>query len=97
MYAQNLHNGIMAKHSKHQDRIIRNYYENHDDLMLQRLGESVTDLYLAEGKARLKLWRHVAEILEKMKIPENEIATLVSSDDPTLVANLLQKLLKERG
>ena len=33
--------------------------------MLQRLGELVTDLFLAEGKAKARLWKRVAEILEK--------------------------------
>ena len=42
----------MAKHSKHQQSIIRNYYQNKGAIGLQRLSELVTDLYLAEGKQR---------------------------------------------
>jgi hypothetical protein len=38
--------------SPHQQRIIKRYYENQDTIQLQRLGELVTDLYLAEGKKR---------------------------------------------
>jgi hypothetical protein len=86
----------MAKQrSNYQDRIIRNYYQNRDDIMLQRLGELVTDLFLAEGKAKTRLWKRVAEILEKLKIPKNEIEHLVRSDNPTLVANVLKKLLEK--
>ena len=87
----------MAKRSNYQDRVIRNYYQNRDDIMLQRLGELVTDLFLAEGKARTKVWSRVAEILEKLKIPPGEIQKIVRSDNPTLVANVLEKLLKESG
>jgi hypothetical protein len=83
----------MPKRSNYQERIIRNYYQNRDDLMLQRLGELVTDLFLAEGKARARLWKRVAETLDKLKIPADRIQHLVRSDNPTLVANVLKELL----
>jgi hypothetical protein len=87
----------MAKRSNYQDRVIRNYYENRDTIMLQRLGELVTDLYLSEGKTTARLWKRVAEILEKLKVPKSQIQHLVRSENPTLVANLLKKLLEESG
>ena len=87
----------MAKRSSYQDRIIRNYYENHDEIMLQRVGELVTDLFLSEGQAKVRLWKRVAEILEKLKIPKDQIQHLVRSDNPTLVANVLKKLLEKMG
>jgi hypothetical protein len=83
----------MAKRSAYQDRIIRNYYQNQDTIMLQRLGELVSDLYLAEGKARQRIWARVAAALEKLKVPADRIRHLVDSDNPTLVANLLKELL----
>ncbi|MBU4273510.1 MAG: hypothetical protein KKE86_11775 [Planctomycetes bacterium] len=85
----------MPKRSSYQDRMIRNYYQNRDEIMLQRLGELVTDLYLAEGKAKSRLWKRVAETLEKLKVPESRIQHLVASDNPALVANTLKKLLEE--
>jgi ribosomal protein L18E len=86
----------MAKQrSSYQDRVIRNYYQNRDDIMLQRLGELVTDLFLAEGKTKSRIWKRVAEILEKLKVPRGEIERLVRSDNPTLVANVLKKLLEK--
>ena len=85
----------MPKRSSYQDRVIRNYYNNRDTIMLQRLGELVTDLFLSEGKAKARIWKRVAEILEKLKIPKSQIQHLVRSDNPTLVANLLKKLLEE--
>ncbi|MCE5266766.1 MAG: hypothetical protein LLG00_02635 [Planctomycetaceae bacterium] len=85
----------MAKRSSYQDRIIRNYYENRDEIMLQRLGELVTDLYLAEGKARSKLWIRVAEAMEKLKVPKEQVQRLVRGDDPAKVADVLKKLLEK--
>jgi len=83
----------MPKRSSYQDRIIKRYYENRDDIMLQRLGELVTDLYLAEGKSRAKLWERIAAALEKLKIPAQRIEHLIATDNPSLVAKLLAELL----
>ena len=41
----------MAERSKHQQKIIKNYYQNREAISLQRLSELVSELYLAEGKA----------------------------------------------
>lgn len=87
----------MPKRSSHQDRVIRNYYQHRDEIMLQRLGELITDLYLAEGKAKARLWKRVAEALEKLKVPKSQVQHLVASENPALVANMLKKLLEEMG
>ena len=65
----------MAKRSSYQQRVIRNYYENQDAILLQRLGDLVTDLYLAEGQARARLWKRVATTLEKLKAAQGAGAT----------------------
>jgi hypothetical protein len=83
----------MAKRSDYQDRIIRRYYENRDEIMLQKLGELVSDLYLAEGKARTKIWTRAAEALAKLKVPKSQIDHIVQSDNPALLVNQLKELL----
>jgi len=83
----------MPKRSSYQQRVIRNYYENRDAIALQKLSEMVTDLYLAEGKARERLWGRVAAALEKLKVPKTRVEHLVASDNPSLVANLVKELL----
>jgi hypothetical protein len=86
----------MAKRSSYQDSIIRNYYQNQDAIMLQKLGDLVTDLYLAEGKAKDRLWKRLAQTLKNLKIPDDQIEHIVGSDNPTLAANLLKKLLETK-
>jgi hypothetical protein len=86
----------MAERSRYQDRIIKNYYENQDSILLQRLGELVTDLYLAEGKARQRLWARAQASLEKLKLPPARIAHLVKSDNPALLANLVKELMEPK-
>jgi hypothetical protein len=83
----------MAERSKYQQKIIKNYYENQEAIALQKLGEHVTELYLAEGKARAKRWQLIAGTLEKLKVPQARIDHLVAQDNPALVAKLLEELL----
>lgn len=86
----------MAEHSKHQQKIIKNYYDNKEAISLQRLGELVTELYLAEGKKRETEWKHVVSALEKLKVPASRIEHLRKSDNPALVAKLLEELLAKQ-
>ena len=83
----------MVERTKYQEKVIKNYYQNQDAIVVQRLGEQVTDLYLAEGKARAKKWQQVATLLEKLKVPAARIEQLTKSDNPALVAKLLEELL----
>lgn len=83
----------MADRTPYQDRIIKNYYQNLDAILVQRLGELVTDLYLAEGQKRVRLWKRVGEAMDKLKVPPQRRKHIVESDDPALVAQLLKELL----
>jgi hypothetical protein len=86
----------MANYSKYQQNIIKNYYNNQEAILLQRLGEQVTELYLAEGKARAKRWKDITKVLEKLKIPATRIEQIVGKDNPAMVAKLLEELLAKQ-
>ena len=86
----------MAEYSKHQQKIIKNYYDNQGAILLQKLGEHVTELYLAVGKARAKRWQSILGVLEKLKVPASRIKQLHESDDPALLAKLLEELLAKK-
>ena len=83
----------MAKRSKHQESIIRNYYKNRDSIALQKLGERVTDLYLAQGKARDKVWQNIMSSLKNLGVPQKRIDHLREKDDPELLAGLVTELM----
>ncbi len=87
----------MAKnYSKHQQKIIKNYYENRDAISLQRLSELVTELFLAEGKARERQWKYIVAVLEKIGLPADRIEHLRKQDDPKLLAKLVEELLAKQ-
>ena len=82
----------MADHTPYQRKIIKRYYQNLDAITFQRLSELATDLYLAEGKKRDRLWIRVEESLRKMEFPEARIALLLQKRDPALLVGILKEL-----
>lgn len=80
-------------YSKHQQKIIKNYYDNRGAISLQRLSELVTDLYLTEGKARETKWKQAVGALEKLGIPQKQILHLRQQDNPALLAKLVEEVM----
>ena len=82
----------MENYSKHQQGIIKRYYENFDQITLQKLSELVTELYLAEGKKRDKMWQTATGHMEKLRVPKDRIAHILAKKDVTLLAALVKEL-----
>ena len=80
-------------YSKHQQKVIKNYYDNRESISLQRLSELVTELYLAEGKGRERQWKFIISALEKLAIPKDRIEHLRKQDNPALLAKLVEELM----
>lgn len=79
-------------YTKHQQKIIKGYYNNLDSILLQRLQEQVTNLYLAEGKKQETVWKQVQTTLEKLKLPESRTQHILEKRDITLLAKLVEEL-----
>lgn len=82
----------MSKRSKYQQKVIKNYYDNREAIALQRVSELVTELYLAEGKQRLRHWKTLRSHLEKLGVSTAQIDHLQQQDRPELVAQLVKSL-----
>lgn len=80
-------------YSKHQQKIIKNYYNNREAISLQRLSELVTDLYLAEGKARETKWKQAVAALEKLGLKPDRIDALREQDNPALLAKVVEEMM----
>ena len=81
----------MADHTPYQRKIIERYYRNLDAITFQRLSELATDLYLAEGKKRDRLWSRVEDSLRKLEFPDARIAALLQKRDPALLVEILKE------
>jgi hypothetical protein len=82
----------MENYSKHQQGIIKRYYENFDQITLQKLSELVTELYLAEGKKRDKMWQTAASHMQKLGVPKDRIDHILAKKDVTMLAGLVKEL-----
>ncbi len=82
----------MDNFSAHQQKIIKRYYNNLDTIQLQKLAETVTDLYLAEGKKVEKLWKTAVAAMQKLEVPQQRIDLLVKSQNLEQLAKLVKEL-----
>lgn len=81
------------EYSKHQQKIIKNYYDNREAISLQRLSELVTDLYLAKGKARQTKWKQAIGALEKLGVKPDRIEHLRKQDNPAMLAKVVEEMM----
>jgi hypothetical protein len=88
----------MAKreYTSYQKKAISNYYQNLDQIALQRLQELVTELYLAESdKKRDRLWDQVQKALEHLKVQPVIAEHILKTKDIQVLARNLQDWLKK--
>lgn len=87
---------MTPEYSKYQKKVISRYYEHLDTLMLQKLQELVTDLYLAKDTPQEdKLWERVEKALQKLKIKPDTIAHIMQKRRVELLADHLKDWLKK--
>jgi hypothetical protein len=79
---------VMTKHTPHQQKIIRNFYENREGIAVQRLQELATELYLSSGKKQEQYWKQLRGHLEKLGVAAERIDYVLSTKDPALVAKI---------
>lgn len=82
----------MADYSPYQQKIIKRYFENFDTIKAQRLANLAADLYLADEKKRVRLWKQVAECLKQLEFPESRILHLLEKQDPALIPGIIREL-----
>jgi hypothetical protein len=83
---------MLENYTRHQQGIIKRYYEHFDKIQLQKLSELVTDLYLAEGTKKDKLWQSAATAMQKLKVPQSRIDHILGKKDLNLLAALVKEI-----
>ena len=86
----------LEDYTRHQQGIIKRYYQNIDQITWQKLSDLVGDLYLAEGKKREKLWQSAAAYMEKLEISRDRITHIMAKKDPLLLAGLVKELMEQK-
>jgi hypothetical protein len=89
----------MAKndYSQYQKAVISGYYNNLDTIMLGKLGELVTELYLADTQAKQnRLWQRANKAMVKLKVPSAIIDHIMEKKDVEVLAKNLQDWLANK-
>jgi len=87
----------MSDHTPYQQKVIGRYYDNFESIKLQRLSELCTEVWLAEGKKKDRLWTQVGEILVALKVPQSRIDHVMAKKEPALLPDLVTELSKKIG
>lgn len=86
----------MADLTRHQQKIVDRYYDRRDEIMLTRLQELVTELYLAEtDKKRESLWKRVDQAMANLKVPAGLAAHIMQSRKAEVLAKNVEDWLKQ--
>ena len=82
------------EHSSYQWSVISRYYDNLDTIMLGKLQELVTELYLADSAAKKEqLWQRVHKAMSKLKIKPVLIEHIMAKKDVTVLAKNIEDWL----
>ena len=77
----------MPDYTRHQKKIIERYYDRRDEIMLGKLQEIVTELYLAETQAkRDQLWKRAEKAMTALKVPDTIAQHILTQAKPEILA-----------
>ena len=82
----------MTDYTPYQKHVIKRYYNNRDHIMIQKLGEIVSELYTADEKKAARLWKRAAQALQNLEVPQARIDRLMETKSPEKLAELIAKL-----
>lgn len=88
----------MAELSRHQKKIVDRYYTHRDTIMLTKLQELVTELYLAEAKGtHHALWKRARTAMQNLGVKPSLMDHIIDQQSPEILARNIQDWLKEAG
>lgn len=84
---------IEKGYTEYQKKVIRNFYENKDLRLIQKLGELVSDMYLETNeKKRESGWKKIKKTLADLKVHPNEIEFLTKDKNLTVISRKLAEM-----
>jgi hypothetical protein len=86
----------MTDYTRHQKKIIERYYDRRDEIMLGKLQEIVTELYLAESDAkRDQLWKRAEKAMKALKVPDAIVKHILAQAKPEILAKNVRQWLQD--
>ena len=84
---------VKKGYTEYQKKVIRNFYENKDLRLIQKLGELVSNMYLETSeKKRESGWNKIRKMLIALKVHPNEIEFLMKDKNLTVISKKLAEM-----
>ena len=81
------------EYSSYQKDLIRRYYDNRDDIMVQKLAGMISEIYLCQSPKKLdRLWERVSKALLALEENKDFVKDLVARRDIEFLAKVLTTL-----
>ncbi|MCF6157310.1 MAG: hypothetical protein E3K32_01780 [wastewater metagenome] len=83
----------MKPYTSYQKKVIRNFYENKDLRLLQKLGELVSNLYLETNEKKKETgWKNIRKMLIDLRVDPNEVEYLTKDRNLAMVSKKLTEI-----
>ena len=80
-------------YTKHQQKAIKNFYDNKDIRLVQKLGELVSNLYLeTNDKKKDTGWKKIKKMLTDLKVHPGEVEFLTKDKTLSLISKKLDEI-----
>ena len=84
------------EYSRYQEKLIKRYFRHKDTILVTRLQELASEVYLAEGKQADQLWTRIEKALAGLEtdppLPDSRVRTILDARDPAKLAELMNEL-----
>ncbi len=85
----------MAEFTRYQKKLIERYYDQRESIMLARLQELVSELYVADtDKQRDRLWGRVEKAMKQLGVKDTIARHILEKRDPKVLALNIEDWLK---
>ncbi len=80
-------------YTKYQQKAIKNYYDNKDLRLVQKLGELVSNLYLETSEKKIATgWKKIEKMLTDLKVHPGEVEYLTKDKNLSIISKKLDEI-----
>ena len=80
-------------YTKYQQKAIKNFYDNKDIRLVQKLGELVSNLYLETNEKKKETgWKKIKKMLTDLKVHPGEVEFLTKDKTLSLISKKLDEI-----
>ncbi len=80
-------------YTQYQKKVIKNFYDNKDIRLVQKLGELVSNLYLETNEKKIETgWKKIKKILADINVHPGEVEYLTKGKNLSMISKKLDEL-----